>query len=242
MKATLKETILWFCILLFINGVISVVVTFVTKGYPFPHDFLIFSIWSIQQESLLFIPLILYFGYEYRNRLNNNILNFTIIPIFILITVIFGYYNPQAPFIATWGIFITFSFIVFIKAKFNTLFAFSLSYLLFLVGNTYFALSFDFNQLTLYYYLFAPLVMLIIILYKLNVKLKIKDFIIIICSIFPIIFSWIYFYSIWSVWYNDIVFTQKITPIQPIIRLFTFPLLIVITIYIYKNEKIKNEF
>jgi amino acid transporter len=76
---------------------------------------------------------------------------------------------------------------------------------------------------------------LIFVLYKLKV-LVLKNFLSLCVSFIPILFLWIYYYSIWST-KDMLLFSQKIKPLESYLRLYTFPFFIVIALIIYFNYK-----
>jgi hypothetical protein len=77
---------------------------------------------------------------------------------------------------------------------------------------------------------------LALIMYKLNVRLKIKDIIILALAFTPLLFSWIYYYSIWGI-INDDIFILKVPAIEPFDRIFAFPIIIVLSLYIFFTNR-----
>ena len=298
----LNEYILWISICFALDGIIIIIDTAVTNGYLPPYTIVSFCLWCFQRYSILFIPLLLYIGYKYKDRINSNKLNIFSIISFILIIIIveiiayvFFYkkYDSSVTIndylsinyqILQWGSLMIVTFIIFLKSKFSIVFSFSLCYLMFYVADILFelpktTLSFiigailDNSPIFYWFPNIASLALLtscfIIILYKLNVrfdykillpsftvvlasklltsylfivlyKLKVKfNYIILLFSFTPLLFSWIYFYPIWGI-RDTAIYISKVKTIDPFDRLFAFPFIIVLSLYIYKSRKRNN--
>ena len=298
----LNEYILWISICFALDGIIIIIDTAVTNGYLSPYTIVSFCLWCFQRYSILFIPLLLYIGYKYKDRINSNKLNIFSILIFILIittleiiayTFFYKKYDSSVTIndylsinyqILQWGSLMIITFIIFLKSKFSIIFSFSLCYLMFYVADILFelpktTLSFIIGAILdnspLFYWLpnITSLALLtscfIIILYKLNVrfdykillpsftvvlasklltsylfivlyKLKVKfNYIILLFSFTPLLFSWIYFYPIWGI-RDTAIYISKVKTIEPFDRLFAFPFIIVLSLYIYKSRKRNN--
>ncbi|GEM_PF-3757980 len=274
------------------DGVIILISTALTNGYIAPYTIVNYVLWCIQRYSVLFIPLLIYVGYKYKdikpNRRTNSIFDalrdkidynklriISIIIFVIAITVIeiicftmyyhvkdyLGVYNkflgipntsnPLRPYLSInfqvieWGILMISTYIIFIKSKFTIIFSFALTYLLFYFADILFEIpktiqyTLDFKNFNIWSPALNTLILLIgslvIVLYKLNVRLNLKDFIILFLSFTPLLFSWIYYYSIWSIQDSNI-FIVKIPLIEPFDRLFAFPFIIILALYIYKSR------
>jgi hypothetical protein len=298
----LNEYILWVSICFALDGIIIIIDTAITNGYLPPYTIVSFCLWCFQRYSILFIPLLLYIGYKYKDRINSNKLNIFSIISFILIIIIveiiayvFFYkkYDSSVTIndylsinyqILQWGSLMIVTFIIFLKSKFSIVFSFSLCYLMFYVADILFelpktTLSFiigailDNSPIFYWFPNIASLALLtscfIIILYKLNVrfdykillpsftvvlasklltsylfivlyKLKVKfNYIILLFSFTPLLFSWIYFYPIWGI-RDTAIYISKVKTIEPFDRLFAFPFIIVLSLYIYKSRKRNN--
>jgi len=298
----LNEYILWISICFALDGIIIIIDTAITNGYLPPYTIVSFCLWCFQRYSILFIPLLLYIGYKYKDRINSNKLNIFSIISFILIIIIveiiayvFFYkkYDSSVTIndylsinyqILQWGSLMIVTFIIFLKSKFSIVFSFSLCYLMFYVADILFelpktTLSFiigailDNSPIFYWFPNIASLALLtscfIIILYKLNVrfdykillpsftvvlasklltsylfivlyKLKVKfNYIILLFSFTPLLFSWIYFYPIWGI-RDTAIYISKVKTIEPFDRLFAFPFIIVLSLYIYKSRKRNN--
>jgi len=298
----LNEYILWVSICFALDGIIIIIDTAITNGYLPPYTIVSFCLWCFQRYSILFIPLLLYIGYKYKDRINSNKLNiFSIISFILIITIVeiiayvFFYkkYDPSVTIndylsinyqILQWGSLMIVTFIIFLKSKFSIVFSFSLCYLMFYVADILFelpktTLSFiigailDNSPIFYWFPNIASLALLtscfIIILYKLNVrfdykillpsftvvlasklltsylfivlyKLKVKfNYIILLFSFTPLLFSWIYFYPIWGI-RDTAIYISKVKTIEPFDRLFAFPFIIVLSLYIYKSRKRNN--
>ena len=298
----LNEYILWVSICFALDGIIIIIDTAITNGYLPPYTIVSFCLWCFQRYSILFIPLLLYIGYKYKDRINSNKLNIFSIISFILIIIIveiiayvFFYkkYDSSVTIndylsinyqILQWGSLMIITFIIFLKSKFSIIFSFSLCYLMFYVADILFelpktTLSFiigailDNSPIFYWFPNIASLALLtscfIIILYKLNVrfdykillpsftvvlasklltsylfivlyKLKVKfNYIILLFSFTPLLFSWIYFYPIWGI-RDTAIYISKVKTIEPFDRLFAFPFIIVLSLYIYKSRKRNN--
>jgi hypothetical protein len=274
------------------DGVIILISTALTNGYIAPYTIVNYVLWCIQRYSVLFIPLLIYVGYKYKdikpNRRTNSIFDalrdkidynklriISIIIFVIAITVIeiicftmyyhvkdyLGVYNkflgipntsnPLRPYLSInfqvieWGILMISTYIIFIKSKFTIIFSFALTYLLFYFADILFEIpktiqyTLNFKNFNIWSPALNTLILLIgslvIVLYKLNVRLNLKDFIILFLSFTPLLFSWIYYYSIWSIQDSNI-FIVKIPLIEPFDRLFAFPFIIILALYIYKSR------
>lgn len=153
--------------------------------------------------------------------------------------------------ILQWGSLMIITFTIFLKSKFSIIFSFALCYLMFYVADIYFELPKTFGSFIIgavannspFFHWFPNLtgfillmICLIITLYKLNIKLFIKDYFILFCSFIPLLFSWIYFYSFWSI-QDATIYISKIKTIEPIDRLFAFPFIITLALFIHKSSK-----
>jgi hypothetical protein len=288
----------WVCVCFALDGVIILIVTALTNGYLPPYTIVSYCLWCFQRYSILFIPLLLYIGYQYKDKVSSDRLNiFSVISFILIITTleiiafIFFYKKYDSSSIINdylsinyqilqWGSLMIITFTIFLKSKFSIIFSFALCYLMFYVADILFelpktTLSFIIGAITknspIFYWLpnITALILLIscliIVLYKLKVKfnyaillpamtvffasklltsylfiilykLRIKfNYIILFCSFIPLLFSWIYFYPIWSIT-ETITYISKVKAIEPIDRLFAFPFIIVLSLYIYKNR------
>jgi len=120
--------------------------------------------------------------------------------------------------------------------RFSVVFSFSFSLLSFQVANMLWEMA-EINitsfGTTLSYILVYGI--LIFVLYKLKV-LILKNFLSLCVSFIPILFLWIYYYLIWNT-KDMLLFSQKIKPLEPYLRLYTFPFFIIIALIIYFNRK-----
>jgi hypothetical protein len=258
----------WICVCFAIDGVIILIDTALTNGYLPPYTIVSYCLWCFQRYSILFIPLLLYIGYQHKDKLSSNKLNIISVISFILIIItleIIAYvffYNkyPNSSIIndylsinyqiLQWGSLMIITFIIFLKSKFSIIFSFALCYLMFYVADIYFELPKTFGSFIIgavannspFFHWFPNLtgfillmICLITVLYKVNIKFTIKNFIVLCCSFIPLLFSWIYFYPFWSI-QNATIYISKIKAIEPIDRLFAFPFIIVLSLYIYKSR------
>lgn len=298
----LFDNILWICVCFALDGIIIIIVTALTNGYLPPYTIVSFCLWCFQRYSILFIPLLLYIGYKYKDKISSKKLNIISILIFILIIAtleiiafIFFYNKYESSSIINdylsinyqilqWGALMIITFAIFLKSKFSIIFSFALCYLMFYVADILFELpkttgSFiigaimNFSPFSTWFPNITALILLVsclvIIIYKLKIKfsraillpsfavitasnllasyvfiilykLKVKmNFIILFCSFTPLLFSWIYFYSIWGI-RDTVTYIGAVKTIESFDRLFAFPFIIVLSLYIYKSRIEKN--
>lgn len=183
----------------------------------------------IQVYGVLFIPLISYLGFKYRNSNNFNTKKiktaFTIFLISLFSYLIFSYHNYG---VWEWS-FLFISIFIIILLKFNVVFAMSFSWLSFYMANMFFEFQglnflYSFGTLLSYILVFGIYILILI-------ELKIKVTKNIFFSFIPTVFMWIYFYPIWSLHGKD--FTLTYLPYDLYVRLLTFPFFLTISIIIY---------
>lgn len=259
----------WICVCFALDGTIILIETALTNGYLPPYTIVSYCLWCFQRYSILFIPLLLYIGYQYKYKVSSDRLNIFSVISFILIIatleiIAFVFFYNKYPNssvindylsinyqILQWGSLMIITFAIFLKSKFSIVFSFALCYLMFYVADIYFELPKTFGSFIIgavannspFFHWFPNLtgfillmICLITVLYKLNIKLNIKDYFVLFCSFIPLLFSWIYFYSsFWSI-QNATIYISKIKAIEPIDRLFAFPFIIVLSLYIYKSR------
>jgi hypothetical protein len=148
----------WICICFALDGTVILIETAITNGYLPPYTIVSYCLWCFQRYSILFIPLLLYIGYKYKDKVSSNKLNILSVLVFVLIITtleiiafIFFYnkYNPSSTIndylsinyqILQWGSLMIVTFIIFLKSKFSIIFSFSLCYLMFYVADILFEL------------------------------------------------------------------------------------------------------
>jgi hypothetical protein len=269
----INEYIFWICLCLAVDGTIILIDTAITNGYCPPYTIVSYMLWCLQRYSILFIPLLLYVGYKFKDKISSIRLNLISVAVFIsIISIIetisfymfyyvintnylqfYGISNtstPYAPYLSInfqvlyWGILMITTFCIFLKSKFSIFFSFALCYFMFYLAD----ILFEFPKTAQWLFnsswqiwepdwstLFLLFSCLILLMYKLNVRLKRKDIVILICTFIPLLFSWIYYYSIWGI-VDDTIFITKIPAIEPFDRIFAFPFIIVISLYMYKSS------
>lgn len=239
-EKNVNRWILEFCVSLFCVGIFEFFYIWLTRyeniNYlKFTNNYTLtsFLVQFVQVYSVLFIPIIIYFGFKYRNstKLNGKkmkiLVNLLIIFVFSLLVYFYHSYG-----LWQW----TFLFIpifILISLRFNLIFAFSFSYLSFYSANMLFefqGLNFIKNFGTLLSYIFV-LGIFILILYKLKIKIDSH----VIMSFLPIIFLWVYTYPIWQLKGKN--FSIYLKPIDLYIRLFMFSFFIIIALKVYFAHK-----
>ena len=192
-----------------------------------------YLVWFTQVYFCLFIPLIVYLGFKYKNIFNGKKIKgfsvFSLSCLFIFLTM-----NFHMPILIEWISLFMIIYIIMIL-KFNIVFSLSFSILCFQVAN----MLWEMGELNTQYGTILSYILVysifIFVLYKLKVKINLP----IILSFIPVLFSWIYFYPLWHAWstHNIINYTDEINKFSPYFRLFVFPFLIIITLQIYFNHR-----
>ena len=200
------------------------------SGYNGINNFSNYLIWFTQVYLVLFIPLIVYLGFKYKNSLNGN--KVKILSLFILsLSFVF----LEIKFISTsifyqWIILFMVVYSIMIL-KFSVGFSFSYSLLSFQISNMLWEmaeLNLQFGTILSYILVYS---IFVFVLYKLKVKINLF----IILSFIPILFLWINYYSMFRAWSTDkmINYLSDIMKVASYIRLFVFPFIIIITLTIY---------
>lgn len=197
------------------------------------YSFKDFIIEFIQVYSVLFVPLLSFIGFKYKNSKKFNSKKVKILMIMLLIAFFYLCMFFYKIYVFYEWIFLFMFIFTLISLKFNNIFALSFSYLSFYSANMLFefqGLNFlkSFGTLTAYILVFG---IFSLTLLKLKIKMDLK----IITSFIPIIFLWIYSFQDWQLknfTVNDIYFA----------RLYTLPFFIVITLKIYVKYNKKGYF
>jgi len=207
------------------------------SGYNGINSFSNYLIWFTQVYLCLFIPLIVYLGFKYKNKLNGKKIKILSL---IILSLIFIFLEVE--FISTsifyqWIILFMVVYSIMIL-RFSVVFSFSYSLLCFQVANMLWEmaeLNLQFGTVLSYILIYS---IFILVLYKLKVKFNLYIFL----SFIPILFSWIYYYSMFRVWSTNkmINYLSDIIKVAPYIRLFVFPFIIIITLtvyFIHRNDR-----
>ena len=195
------------------------------------YGFRDFVVQFMQVYSVLFIPLLSYVGFKYRNSIKFNSKKIKII-INLLLIFIFSLFIYFYHAYAVWEwVFLFMPIFILISSKFNCIFALSFSYLSFYGAN----MLFEMQGLTFLKSLGTSLSYILVfgilafILYNLKIKINYK----IILSFIPVIFLWILYFPIWQ----SENFNKIYPPHDLYVRLFTFPFYIIIALTIYFNQR-----
>jgi hypothetical protein len=155
---------LWVCVCFALDGIIILIETALTNGYLPPYTIVSYCLWCFQRYSILFIPLLLFIGFKYKDKVNSSKLKVLSVVIFILtisiieiISYTFYYHKFNSSNIVNdylsinfqviqWGILMITTFGIFLKSKFSIIFSFSLCYLFFYVADIFFELPKTFGS------------------------------------------------------------------------------------------------
>jgi hypothetical protein len=203
------------------------------SGYAYVNSFLNYLIWFTQIYFCLFIPLIVYLGFKYRNSFNGK--KIKIFSVFIL-SFLFVFFEIKfaIPVFSEW-IFLFIIIYTIMILKFSVVFSLSFSILCFQVANMLWEMAeinLNFGTILSYILIYS---IFIFVLYKLKIKIDLYIYL----SVIPMLFSWIYFYPLWRAWstYKTINFISEINTFSPYFRLFVFPFIITITLKIYFTHR-----
>jgi hypothetical protein len=205
-------------------------------GYNGINSFSNYLIWFTQVYLCLFIPLIVYLGFRYKNKLNGKILKIFSVFVFSFL-FIFLEFSFSVNILYEWIILFMIIYCIMVL-RFSVVFSFSFSLLSFQVANMLWEMA-EINIHSIGTILSYILVysIFIFVLHKLKVKFNLFIFL---CLI-PMFFSWIYFYSLWSAWSTNkmINYLNEVNIFSSYFRLFVFPFFIVIVLSIYFNYRKK---
>jgi hypothetical protein len=200
------------------------------SGFNGINSFSNYLIWFSQVYFCLFIPLIVYLGFKYKNNFNG--IKMKIFSVFILSFMFtFLIINYSFTIISEW-VFLFIIVYIIILLRFNIIFSLSFSILSFQVAN----MLWEMAEINIY---FIGTILSYILIYSIFIivlyKLKIKINLYIILSFIPILFSWIYYYPIWRAWSTKDIseYLSQINNLSIYFRLFVFPFLIIIALTIY---------
>jgi hypothetical protein len=197
------------------------------------YNFNNFIVQFIQVYSVLFIPLLSFIGFKYRNSIKFNGKKLKVFSILFLIGLFSGLiYSYHSYGVWEW-VFLFMPIFIIISLKYSVLFAFSFSYLGFYSANMLFefqGLNFLKSSGTLLSYILV-FGIFIFTLYKLKIKLIPIEQLIVYLSFIPIVVMWIIFFPIWQLPITE--FYKVYIPYDLYVRLFTFPFYITISLVIY---------
>ena len=204
------------------------------SGFNGIGSFSNYLIWFTQVYFCLFIPLIVYLGFRYKNKLCSKKLKVFSVGILSFMFIYLAK-SFSMSILVEW-IFLFMIIYVIMILRFSVVFSLSFSILCFQVAN----MLWEMAELNIYYYgtiLSYILVysIFIFVLYKLKIKINLP----IILSFIPILFSWIYFFPIWRAWSTKDIFIymSQINEYSIYFRLFVFPFFIVVALTIYFKLK-----
>lgn len=200
------------------------------SGFNGINSFSNYLVWFTQVYFCLFIPLIIYLGFKYKNSFKG--IKIKIFSVFILsFLFIFLAINFSMSILIEW-IFLFMAIYCIMILRFNVIFSLSFSILCFQVANMLWEMAelniFYFGTILSYILVYS---IFIFVLYKLKVKVNLP----IILSFIPILFSWIYFFPIWRAWSTKDIFIymSQINEYSIFFRLFVFPFFIIVALEIY---------
>lgn len=188
-----------------------------------------YLVWYAQVYFCLFIPLIVYLGFKYKNSFNGKKIKVFSISV---LSFMFIFLAEKFGLILSEWIFLFMIVYIIMILKFSVVFSLSFSILCFQVANMLWEMG-EINIGSVGTILSYVLVysIFIFVLYKLNVKINLQ----IILGFIPIIFSWVYYYPIWRAWStkNIFIYLSQINGLSPTFRLYVFPFFIIIALQIY---------
>lgn len=204
------------------------------SGYNGINSFSNYLVWFTQVYLCLFIPLIVYLGFRYKNKLNGEKIKIFSVFVFSFL-FIFIYSNFSLSILYQW-IFLFMIIYCIMILRFSVVFSFSFSLLSFQVANMLWEMAeINIHSVgTVFSYILVYSIF-IFVLYKLKVKFNLFIFL----GLVPMFFSWIYFYSLWRAWSTNkmINYINEVNTFSPYFRLFVFPFFIVVALNIYFIHK-----
>lgn len=234
----LNRWILEFCVMLMFVGIFEFFYIWTFKFNWANNNFTLFMIQFVQVYSVLFIPIISYLGFKYRNSLKYNSKNsklFFNILLILVFSVLVYFYHPYG--LWQWS-FLFIGVFALTSIKYNSIFALSFSFLSFVGAN----MLFEFQGLdilksggTLLSYILV-FGIYILILYKEKVKIDYR----ITISLILLVIYWIYTFPIWSLDTKDFFVYYLRDDIDLVVRLFTFPLMLSVAIRLYLSKNRHN--
>jgi hypothetical protein len=188
---------------------------------------------------VLFIPLIVYLGFKYKNKLKSKKIRLFSL---ILLSVFFIYmyeiimFTFKMTILYEW-IFLFMIIYLIMILRFSVVFSLSFSILSFQVAN----MLWEMAEINIHFIgTILSYIMVYSIFFFVLYRLKIKINLPIILSSIPMFFSWIYLFSLWRAWSTNNIFkyTNQINSYSPYFRLAVFPFLIIVTVTVYfKSQK-----
>jgi hypothetical protein len=207
------------------------------SGFNGIGSFTNYLVWFIQVYFCLFIPLIVYLGFKYKDRFNGkNLKIFSLVGL----SVFFAFFElPFKMSVLYEWVFLFMVIYSIMLLRFNVVFSLMFSVLSFQVANMLWEMAeinIHFVGTILSYIMIYSI--FIFVLFKLKVKINVP----IILSLIPMFFSWIYFYPLWRAWSTNKVFNylNEINVFSPYFRLMVFPFLITVTIFVFMNKNRNN--
>jgi hypothetical protein len=205
-----------------------------SNGYNGIGSFTNYLVWFIQVYFVLFIPLIVYLGFKYKNKFNGK--NIRVFSFFVLsFLFIFLESKFTLTILYQWVILFIIIYAIMIL-RFSVVFSLMFSVLSFQVGNMLWEMA-EINISSIGTILSYILIysIFIYVLYKLKVKINLP----IILSSIPMFFSWIYFYPLWRAWSTKNIsnYISEIYMYAQYFRLTVFPFLITIAIIVYFQSR-----
>jgi len=195
-------------------------------------NFFTYCIWFAEVYSILFIPLMVYFGYKYINYKNRNLTIFFSVLIVVMFSVL-GYMNLRSspfPVLTEWIFFFIMIYFILLKCDFSFIFSFSFTYLMFFMANILFQVPENFHEkIVVIPSMLAcglQVLMFVAVLYKIKFKLNVVKSVILFLSFMPIFLGWIFL---------DI--SSASNPNNYIVRLITFPFFIGVALIIYFEHR-----
>lgn len=209
-------------------------------NFAIDYSFKTYVIMFTQVYSVLFIPLLCFIGFKYKDSDKFNSVKYKgLILIFLLfIFNLCAFYFKFPLFLLEWGILFTLIYTI-ISFKFNPIFSLSFSYLCFFGAN----MLFEMQGINFFYGIGTNLAYIVVfgITYFILYKLKLENKKYILISFLPILFMWIYYYNIWELAYDSALFYNTYIHTHYYIRLFTFPFYITISLIIYFTYRKKQK-
>jgi hypothetical protein len=207
------------------------------SGYAYVNSFSNYLIWFTQIYLCLFIPLIVYLGFRYKNIFNDKKIKVFSVFVFSFL-FIFLEISFNVGILYEWIILFMVIYCIMIL-RFSVVFSFSFSLLSFQVANMLWEMAeINIHSVgTVFSYILVYSIF-IFVLYKLKVKFNLFIFL----GLVPMFFSWIYFYSLWRAWSTNKImnYINEIHIFAPYFRLFVFPFFIVVVLNIYLKFKNNN--